>query len=370
MVKTNRKMNIITVTILAIVLFGFFLLNVMTPNPEVLDSERRQPSKLPELTLSSILSGSFMAGFEDWASDSFVYRDELRTVRAFTVLRALFQTDKSGIYLDSAVGAGSFDTIDSGELLKTVEKLQGLLDLTGGASIYFAAIPAKDEYAEREYPSTSFGAIRELLESSFTEATHIDISLALNADSWYKTDLHWDQSKLRPVVEALAGAMGFEAESDFNENLAGYFDGVFTGQLALPMQQDTGVYLTSDAIAGAAVSYIDLTTLEWISGEMYDLEAFNGRDPYDMFLGGAQPLVKIENAAAESDRELFIFRDSFGGSLAPLLTASYSTITLIDLRYIDARILDRFIEIGSEADVLFLYSTEVLGTPGILLTGE
>jgi hypothetical protein len=89
-------------------------------------------------------------------------------------------------------------------------------------------------------------------------------------------------------------------------------------------------------------------------------------DPYDLFLRGPQPLIILENQASVQERELYLFRDSFGSSLAPLLMNAYSKITLIDLRYIHAGLLEEFIEFTPGADVLFLYSSQIFNNPSVL----
>ena len=71
------------------------------------------------------------------------------------------------------------------------------------------------------------------------------------------------------------------------------------------------------------------------------------------------PLIEIQNQNAETKKELLIFRDSFGSSLAPLLIENYKKITLIDLRYISSDIVDNYI-IFNDQDVLFIYSTLIL----------
>ena len=78
-----------------------------------------------------------------------------------------------------------------------------------------------------------------------------------------------------------------------------------------------------------------------------------------MFLSGSLPLVTITNPVAETDRELILFRDSFGSSMAPLLVSGYRKITLVDIRYLHPDLLERYIEFDGQ-DVLFLYSTLVL----------
>ena len=57
------------------------------------------------------------------------------------------------------------------------------------------------------------------------------------------------------------------------------------------------------------------------TGGVYDLTAAE-KAPYDLFLGGPKALLRIENPAANNDRTLIVFRDSFGSSLVPLLAAT------------------------------------------------
>ena len=80
---------------------------------------------------------------------------------------------------------------------------------------------------------------------------------------------------------------------------------------------------------------------------------------YDIFVSGATPLITIENPNAKNEKELLLFRDSFGSSLAPLLVENYRKITLIDIRYMSSKLLGEFIDFKDQ-HVLFLYSTVVL----------
>ncbi len=53
------------------------------------------------------------------------------------------------------------------------------------------------------------------------------------------------------------------------------------------------------------------------------------------------PLLIIENSNASTEKELVVFRDSFGSSLIPLFTEAYKTITVVDTRYISPKIFER-----------------------------
>lgn len=72
-------------------------------------------------------------------------------------------------------------------------------------------------------------------------------------------------------------------------------------------------------------------------GKVYDLRKYkNLKDKYDIYLSGPTSLISIENPNADNDKELLLFKDSFGSSIAPLLIEHYRKITLIDLRYINS----------------------------------
>ena len=93
--------------------------------------------------------------------------------------------------------------------------------------------------------------------------------------------------------------------------------------------------------------------------KIYDMEKTTGNDMYEIFQGGSKSLISIENPNAKTDRELVMFRDSFGSSIAPLLAEDYAKITLVDIRYLPVERIGNYINFKDQ-DVLFLYSTSVL----------
>ena len=357
----EKLKSILTLSVFAVLVGGALLLNLILPKPEILTSERRRPASFPKFSVSNLVSTEFMNGFTKYAADNFVFRDELRTIRAASVFYIFRQTDKSGIYIDKNVGAGKFEKPIERSIAGAGEKILKLTELFPNINIYYSIIPDKSLYAERRYPGFKSEFILENL-------TFIDLSEALSGGDFYRTDIHWDQSKINGVLDALSEAMGFSIENNFTVNSAGEFHGVYTGQLALPQPPDTMLYLTGDIIDNAVVSYFEPSVNDWITGPMYDIEAASGRDPYDMFLRGVQPLITIENPSANTNRQLYIFRDSFSSSLAPLLTSAYAKITLIDMRYIDSRVLTDYVTFAqTDADALFLYSSQILNNSEVLL---
>ena len=378
----NRKPTLreIISSLVFIVFIGtFFILNFVIPEPAVLISERRVPAKfpkLPKLTVESIqdgsffkpiLDGSFMSKFDDYAADRFVFRDTFRGMHAFMVFDLYRQTDKSGLYRDRDVGVGEFKKTNETSFRQTTEKiLKAAESLTGyDMNIYYSIIPDKSTFAGRYMPGFDLGIAEAILFDVLGEYEYIRIADILSADAFYKTDLHWNQSKIMDVANHLLEGMGANTIPGVYQGVvAGEFRGLYAGQLALPVDADLITYVD---IPGLRVRYLSEVTLEFEDGPLYDMERLSGVDPYDFYLRGPQPLIVLENDNAP-DRELYYFRDSFGSSLSPLLANSYSRITIIDLRYIHISLLEMFIDFVPGSDVLFMYGSQIFNNPSVLQT--
>ena len=163
------------------------------------------------------------------------------------------------------------------------------------------------------------------------------------------------------MAQAICKAMGAEVPGEFATNAVERpFTGVYYGQAALPLAQETMYYLTSPLLQSASVTHADGSVTK-----VYDEAKLGSRDLYDFFLSGSEPLLTIENPDADTEKELVLFRDSFGSSLAPLLLQGYRKVTLVDTRYVDPKLLSNYVNFQN-ADVLFLYSTLVLNSSGAL----
>ena len=134
------------------------------------------------------------------------------------------------------------------------------------------------------------------------------------------------------------------------------FYGVYYGQSALPHASEPLRYLSNSVIRSLRVYNVETAS----EIPVYDLKAAAGRDPYEMFLGGARSIISLTNPNTKQKRKLLVFRDSFGSSIAPLLAAGYSEITLVDIRYISPLSLSKFVDFSGVTDVLFLYSASVV----------
>ena len=349
-----KKMRIIVAALwLALAVFAW-----VRPADAVSESERRPLTQFPELTVKTIFDGSFMEKFEDYTLDQFPLRDAFRSFKANIQLKLFGQKDNNNIYVVDGYAAQLEYPYDAASIDRAVSRFQYVYDnyLTD-CDVFLTVVPDKGYYLAEEngYPAMDYEAMFADLQSGMPWAEFIDLTDTLSLDSYYRTDTHWRQEAILPAAEKIADALGVTVGEFTEKNLETPFYGVYCGQSALNMAPDEISVLEADWMADCKV--YDAESGSW--GEIYDLPKLEGQDPYEVYLSGSRSLLTIENPNAESDRELIIFRDSFGSSVAPLLVKDYARVTLVDIRYMSPTILGNFVEFGGQ-DVLFLYSTLVL----------
>lgn len=336
----------------------------MKPMDRYSAAERRKLAVFPVISVENILHGKFMEDFEAYASDQFPLRDELRSLKAVTSLKR----DNHGLYLVDGYLNSMEYPLNKASLFyasKIFQNICGKYLKENSGQIYLSVIPDKNYFFAEEngYLALDYEEMITILCEQNSNMQYIDIFPLLSTESYYRTDIHWRQEMLLPVAEKLLSSMASGGDKKSGGILENYqknvveedFYGVFYGQAALPVKPDKITCLTNEVQAGFTV-YDHQNTCRI---PVYDLKKAKGRDPYEMFLGGSLSLLTIENAQAATDRNLIIFRDSFGSSIAPFLAEKYAKTVLVDIRYIQSGTLERYVEFEN-ADILFLYSVPVL----------
>ena len=351
----KKSLNIITVLLsgLFVLIFSVWCFTGQTPNYS--ESERRLLKSFPEVSLESVSDGSFASDFESYATERFPLRDTFRSIKAYTRLYGFMMKDNNDLFTSD--GHLSKLTYPQNEKLNkyATDLFTKVKDtyLDDSNKIYLSIIPDKNMFIAEKggYLSLDYKSFAEDVKSSMPYAEYIDVSDLLGADDYYLTDTHWRQENLTDVANRLAEGMGKTLNDTYTENTLDYpFNGVYVGQSALKVKPDTIMYLTNETINNLEVGG---------ASAVYDMQKAVGKDPYEMFLSGTQPLVILKNPANPDGGRLVIFRDSFSSSITPLLCEAYSEITLIDLRYISSNLLGDYVDF-KDADVLYMYSTVIL----------
>lgn len=360
---TTKVKNIVSVCLLAILLFGLSIYCWAKPADEFSDSERRKLDQFPKITWDSILSGKFMTDFEDYTLDQFPLRDRFRMLKSFSRFYLFAQKDNNDIFIEDGYASKLEYPMSESSMDYAAERFQHLYDkymADTDCNVYFSIIPDKSYFLAEQngYLSLDYETFFEMMKEKTDFMEYIDIAGLLAITDYYKTDTHWRQEKIVDVAAKLAEAMGVTLSGNYTEKtLDNPFYGVYYGQSALPLSPETIYYLTSDVLEDCKV--YNYETGKPVEMSIYDMEKAYGKDPYEMFLSGSLSLITIENPNATTDKELVIFRDSFGSSITPLLVEGYAKITLVDIRYISSDIVGNFVNFDNQ-DVLFLYSTLIL----------
>ena len=349
--KSKTKNYIISI-LFVFILIVFFALNVFSSDKEISVSERRKLLHFSNVTLSN---------FEEYASDQFVGRDFFRNIKSVFSTKVLRQKDDNGIFIkDDAIYKIEYP-VNEKNVQKTAEKINKvyekyLKDING--KIYYSIIPDKNYYLETEDTlKLDLEKIENIFDKNLSSnMKYISIKEALSLDDYYRTDLHWKQENLEDVVNVLKKEMGIEfadSNSVYTVIDKGEFYGSYYSQISNNLKPDVLKILTNDILENCKVYNHEKKK----ESKVYtDTKSY---DKYDMFLDGAIALIEIENISSNTDKELIIFRDSFGSSIAPLLVDSYKKIILVDLRYMSYELLEEYIKIENQ-DVLFLYNTLII----------
>ena len=341
----------------------------MKPAAVSSDTERRNLAQFPELSVETLASGRFMADFADYAVDQFPWRDGFRSLNAYLTYYGMGQKDNNGIYLHDGYAAKMEYPLNETSLGYAAARFDELYEgyLTDSGNIFFAIVPDKGYYLAEEAGvlSLDFDAMFSYLEDTLDWAEFVDITDCLSIDAYYRTDTHWRQEALLPVAQKLGQALGVDVAQDYETVTArSDFRGVYYGQAAIPMKAEELNWLIWPGWESCTVYSYDTGS----DTPIYDASKLDSKDPYESFLSGNMAIQVITNPDAATDRELIVFRDSFGSSLVPLLARSYSKVTLVDTRYIVPSMVGEFVRFEG-ADVLLLYSTLVLNSSSALRKG-
>lgn len=369
-----KNPSLIMVLIFALILTAVPVAALALPDRDLSETERRPLSQA--LTYQAYLEShfggdlaSYLAYLETYLLDQFPLRDRFRLLSGISRVYGLGQLDNKGYYKFQ----DQLSKLDPVLREKAVREALALFVqvqdkyLGPGSRPLFALIPDKNAFMADQggYPHYDYQALLDLVGGSLEgKMDFLSLKDFLTLDDFYRTDPHWDQTRLLYLADRLLKSLGREGGLDYDDyDFAGFLDylGTFGGQAGLPVEKDQLTWLTNPLLDRMKVQ--DPLTGE--EGGVYDPSKGQGMDPYDIFLGGAKALLTIHNPQGRG--QLLVFRDSYGSSLIPLLAQSYEETVVIDLRYIRMERAIDLIDLDPEAQSLFLFSSSVLNSPGAFL---
>ena len=354
MKKSKYITNIILFTLLIGLLTGYLFIS---PSTEISESERRKLQQFPELSVSNLMSGKFMKDFETYMTDQFPLRDTFRKLKAKVHFDLYQQSDNGGIYVKNGYVSkidAEYSESSTQHFTDRITNLYNTYVKDNNCKAYYSIIPDKNYYlAGEDYPVMDYEKLFSKVRSDLSYMTEIDISDTLSKESFYFTDTHWRQEKITATAEKIRKEMGMTSSGKYTEENAGDFYGVYYGQSALNLPAESLNYLRNE-VTDRATTFNYETQKE---APVYNKEKLTvSLDKYDIFLSGPCSVMDISNPLGEKGKQLVIFRDSYGSSLAPLLMSDYEKVVLVDTRYISPELVGEYVDFNG-SDVLFIYST-------------
>ena len=349
----NDKIKDIVVTIIFLfTVISLFLINVIKEDTDISVAERRKLATMPELTTKSLFDGTYFKKFDSYVTDQFVERDAFRKIKIDIELSTKGEYNNLYLYDDYIIE--EIFPLNSNSINNLTSKINYIKDtyLSDNSNIYYTIIPDKNYFVNNGNLKLNYNKLQDMMKNNLTNINYINIFDKLTLDNYYKTDTHWKQEDLFDVANTIANQMNFDITNNNNVvNTITTFKGSYAGRLSVTKDIDTIKTISNPSTLNSSV--YNYETKKYT--DIYDYTKINSLDKYDIYLSGAVPIIDIINNNSSSDKELIVFRDSYGSSLIPLLIEGYKKITVIDIRYISSKILNKYIDFNDQ-DVLFMYS--------------
>ena len=361
----NKAKNIIVTVSFIFTIIVLFIANIVKEDMPISITERRKLQIFPNFSVSSLMNGTFIDKFEDYTMDQFIKRDTFRKLKTIIEFNVFGKKNVNDLFIYNESIVKQEYPLNEKSVINITNKIKDIEDkyLNESNNVYYSIIPDKNYFVKDDYLRMDYSKLENIMNENLSNINYIDIFDLLDLEDYYYTDTHWKQENLQKVLDKIAENIGFEQRlnTEFEVKEITEFDGVYSGQLQIGNKNDVIKVLTNEVIQNANV--YNFETKEY--SKVYNLDKLESNDKYDIYLSGATPLLKVENNDSYSEKELIVFRDSFGSSIFPLFTEAYKTITIIDSRYIAPSMLGELIEFSNK-DVLFIYSTLVINSSSAL----
>lgn len=362
----NKLSKIVIIAVFLGFIGLFFILLPAMPDVEFSQQENRYLQPLPDFSLSALADGTFTADFESYTTDQFPFRDAWTTLKARCELLS-GKKENNGVYycgdgvLITDFEAPADETVDS-----TIDALNAWVEYSD-TPIYFGLIPGAGEIQSYLLPPNApTDSQQAVIDRAYerSEAINIDVSSALREHTgeyiFYRTDHHWTSLGAFYGYEALCRAWDLPAP-----DIASYDRQVVSETFYGTTYSSSGFsWVRPDQIETFVPDDGSVTLTDYGSPEpsiepMYDTSFLKVKDKYSMFLGGNTSLLTVDTGHEGSS--ILIVRDSYSDSLVPFLTADFSRIDLVDLRYYKDS-LAMYAEKNDFDMILVLYSVSNFST--------
>lgn len=352
------------------------LLTFLLPAEDFSEREKRYLQAAPDWSLRSLLAGDFMEQTEDYMADHVPGREGMVGLSAYFDLL----TGRNGsrdVYLgrDGWLFPKPVHPDDQ-DYAKNLAALRQFAE-TCGRPVSLMAVPTAGGVVTDKLPAVHLpyedGELLQTARQALAGAVEwIDLYGLFTARQgeglFYRTDHHWTSRGAYLAYQALGETRDWEPlrEEAFGITAHGGFYGTSYAKSGYwAVAPDTLEIWENPDLQATVTIYDDNRTEPVVSDSLFFTSHLAEGDQYPVFLDGNHSLVRIENPAAEGGR-LLVVKDSFAHCLVPFLSAHYSRIDMIDLRYFKRQTVTDYLTENPCDEVLLVYGLESLATDNSL----
>lgn len=319
-------------------------------------NENRVLQTTPKVSGKGVLDGTVQQEITDFMNDQFPLRDVF-TGAGSLVKKWLGRRDIGGAYLGK--DGYYFEKILDGDLSMTryrqnLQRIAAFADAHETVPMTVAPVPDAGTVLTEKLPAfAQYYDPAPLYETAQVQLPArvrlLDLRKTLKEASaketvFYRTDHHWTTYGAGLAFAALTGQKA-PAPAELQVVSEAFYGTLYSKTLDVAARPDT---VTIRPVADTVSATADGKT-----AAVYDMAAAEEKDVYRVFQGGNHGLVTF-TGGCQNGRTLLLIKDSFANCLAPMLTAEYETVLMVDLRYYAGSVETLMTE-QSVDEVWFLY---------------
>lgn len=339
--------------------------NLLYPSKKKSTEENRMLTERPKMTVSGLVSGSYMKQYESYQADQFIGRNFLRKLK-ITLNRIGGSKEENGVFIGKKGQLLEDIAVPEQDSLKSnVDAIKNFAESYDDIPVSMILVPDAASVLSSRLPSLASVAdqnacISQVKKELGSSVQWIDAVQAMNKHKeekiYYKTDHHWTTLGAFYTFQEAAPTLGIS--TDVSSSFVSYpvatdFNGTLAAKSGCRMgeKEEIDIYVPKDADNDVIVNYVDEQVKETT---LYEADMLKTRDKYAVFLGGNTSLIDIKTLAPGQKR-LLVVKDSYANSFVPFLTPYFREIVMLDPRYYTGNIRD-VMDTYNITDVLFLYN--------------
>lgn len=347
--------------ITSILIIGFILtisiMSIITPDKEISEVEGRTLQQPPtpknindkNLYKEEIMNGQLFIKWDNYFSDHIYNRNEM--VDVYTKLQArLNKKYINEVYIGKdgeLIKSSNYNDYNENELKERADNFNEFAQVFKESKNYIATIPNKNHAYENKMPIQDYKSgqgiyldkIMDSIDKNYMNV--INLSDNMQGDNlYYKTDHHMNMNGVFNVYKNIVQEINkslpqigkVQEKDDFKiETFKNVFIGSYGRQVLQVVDKMDDIEIYKDK------NFENYTVKnKWGEDKLFYEEKISKdklNNDYDIYLGGDQPKVEIENQQSKNNLEVVIIGDSMDNPLISLLASHFKKTYSYDLRY-------------------------------------